>query len=253
MDELLRDASRTAQRKIFGTKGCHLVVRLPEGCAGAGIASLNSRNEPLYCLPWRDLHYVGPTETAYEGDPDRVFVTPAEADDLLSEANRLLPGLRLTAADVRMSWAGVRPLTYDPDVPFGNRSRVIHDLAQDGVPDAFAMTAGPVMTHRSAGREMTRLVAQRLAPSRAAKAPDYATRERDGAEHAMTVADVIFRRGGTAWTGPVAGDTVAEGCRARSVASTAGARGPRAERDALKRNGTICSRRLGSGGLPVLK
>lgn len=214
MDELLSDASRTARRKVFGTKGCHLVVKLPEGCAGSGIATFNSRNEPLYCLPWKDLHFVGPTETVYEGDPDRVSVSREEADDLLGEANRLLPGLRLTAANVHMSWAGVRPLTYDPNVPFGNRSRVIHDLAQDGLPDAFAMTAGPVMTHRSAGREMMRLVAQRLAPSRAALAPDYAAQERAGAEHAMTVADEIFRRSGTGWTGPVAAGTVAEAARA---------------------------------------
>ncbi|MBV8837101.1 MAG: FAD-dependent oxidoreductase, partial [Alphaproteobacteria bacterium] len=214
MDALLRDASPTARRKVFGTKGCHLVVRLPEGCAGSGIATFNSRNEPLYCLPWRDLHFVGPTETVYEGDPDRVSVSREEADDLLAEANRLLPGLRLTPADVRMSWAGVRPLTYDPDVPFGNRSRVIHDLAQDGVPDALALTAGPVMTHRSAAREMTRLVAQRLAPSRAAQTPDYAPHERAGAEHAMTVADEIFRRSGTGWTGPVTSGTLAEAARA---------------------------------------
>ena len=54
----------------------------------------------------------------------------------------LLPGLHLAAADIRISWAGVRPLTYDPAVPFGNRSRVIHDLAADGLPYAFALTAG---------------------------------------------------------------------------------------------------------------
>src|SRR5262249_53745530 len=95
-----------------------------------------------------------------------------------------------------------------------NRSRVIHDLAQDGMPDAFAMTAGPVMTHRSAGREMTQLVAQRLAPTGAAQAPAYAPPARQGAEHAMTVADAIFRRSGTGWTGPVAPGTLAEAAHA---------------------------------------
>lgn len=206
IDDLLREASPSARRKIFGTKGCHIVVKLPDACAGSGIATLNSRNEPLYCLPWKQYHYFGPTETAYEGDPDRVFVTPEEADDLLVEANRLLPGLRLTAADVRMTWAGVRPLTYDPHVPFGNRSRVIHDLAEDGLPNAFAMTAGPVMTHRSAGREMTQLVAQRLTPARAPQPPNYMPALRTGAEHAATLADEIFRRRGLAWTGPVSSD-----------------------------------------------
>src|SRR5205085_838154 len=100
--------------------------------------------------------------------------------------------------------AGVRPLTYDPAVPFGNRSRMIHDLAADGVPNAFALTAGPVMTHRSAARELTRLVAQRLLAPGAPQSPDYAPpSRRHGTEHAATLSDEMFRRRGTAWSGPV--------------------------------------------------
>ncbi len=204
IDEQVRGVQPKAARKIFGTKGCHLVVKLPDACAGAGIATLNSRNEPLYCIPWKKFHYFGPTETAYEGNLDRVFVTTEEADGIIAEANVLLPGLRLTATDILFSWAGVRPLTYDPAMPFGNRSRVIHDLSADGLPAAFALTAGPVMTHRSAARELTRLVAQRLSPTRALQAPSYmAPGERRGAEHAATLSDELFRRRGTAWSGPV--------------------------------------------------
>jgi glycerol-3-phosphate dehydrogenase len=204
IDEVVRGVKPNAARKIFGTKGCHLVVKLPDVCAGAGIATLDSRNEPLYCIPWKQYHYFGPTETPYEGDPDRVFVTVEEADGIIANANALLPGLHLTPADIRMSWAGVRPLTYDAAVPFGNRSRVIHDLAADGLPSAFALTAGPVMTHRSAARELTRLVAQRLGPSRAPHPPSYAPpAERCGVEHAVTLSDELFRRRGTAWSGPL--------------------------------------------------
>jgi glycerol-3-phosphate dehydrogenase len=204
IDELVRGVQPKAARKIFGTKGCHLVVKLPDACAGAGIATLNSRDEPLYCIPWKQFHYFGPTETPYEGDPDRVFVTAEEADGIIADANVLLPGLHLTAADIRFSWAGVRPLTYDPAVPFGNRSRVIHDLAADGLPSAFALTAGPVMTHRSAARELTRVVAQRLKPSHPPQIPDYAPAvERRGAEHTATLSDELFRRRGTAWSGPL--------------------------------------------------
>jgi glycerol-3-phosphate dehydrogenase len=204
IDEVVHGVNPSAGRKIFGTKGCHLLVKLPEACAGAGIATLNSRHEPLYCIPWKQYHYFGPTETAYEGDPDRVFVTAEEANGIIADANVLLPGLRLTPADIRMSWAGVRPLTFDPAVPFGNRSRVIHDLAADGLPSAFALTAGPVMTHRSAARELTGLVAQRLAPSHPPQMPNYAPpAERRGAEHTASLSDELFRRRGTAWSGPV--------------------------------------------------
>ena len=33
------------------------------------------------------------------------------------------------------TWAGVRPLTYDMRLPAGRRSREIHDLQSDGLPD----------------------------------------------------------------------------------------------------------------------
>jgi len=81
---------------------------------------------------------------------------------------------------------------------------VIHDLAADGLPSAFALTAGPVMTHRSAARELTQMVTQRLMPSGAPRRPNYTPpAERRGAEHAVTLSDELFRRRGTAWSGPL--------------------------------------------------
>ncbi|PSC03189.1 FAD-dependent oxidoreductase [Alsobacter soli] len=207
MDGLLHEAEPRAGRKIFGTKGCHIVVQLPPECRGLGVATLNSLQEPFYCLPWKHLHYFGPTETEYRGDPDRVFVTDDECDFLLREANRLFPGLGLTRSSVLFTWAGVRPLTYDENVPFGNRSRVLHDLSLDGLPNAFAMTAGPVMTHRSAGREILSAVAHKLQPSgpasRAGGAPTASP-----LAHAETLSDILFRRTGEAWTDPFEEDAM---------------------------------------------
>lgn len=204
IDDILREAKSSARRRVFGTKGAHILVSLPPECRGLGIATLNSKSEPFYCIPWKQYHYFGPTETPYDGDQDNVAVTEEETAFLLGEANRLLPGLGLTAADIRMTWAGVRPLTYDEALPNGNRSRVIHDLGADGLPDAFALTAGPVMTHRSAGREMARLVAERLGPpSGGPRAPQRDAASAEGIAHATSLSDLLFRRRGTAWQGPV--------------------------------------------------
>jgi glycerol-3-phosphate dehydrogenase len=212
IDEILRESGGGAGRKVFGTKGAHIVVRLDPECRDLGIATLNSLGLPFYCIPWRGLHYFGPTETPYDGDPDDVAVTRDEVTFLLAEANRLLPGLSLGPENIVMTWAGVRPLTYDEAVPFGNRSRVIHDLSREGVPDAFAMTAGPVMTHRSAGRELTDLVRRSLAPSRASSTPSFEPARREDLEHATGLSDLLFRRRGTAWSGPPSsGDLEAAG------------------------------------------
>jgi glycerol-3-phosphate dehydrogenase len=223
IDDVARSVQPQARRRILGTKGAHILVRLPPECADIGIATLNSKQEPFYCIPWRGYHYFGPTETIYDGNKDDIRVTSEERDWLVREANNLLPALRLSADDVLMSWAGVRPLTYDDAMPSGNRSRVIHDLGADGMPGVLAMSAGPVMTHRSAGRELVAQVSRCIAPSGRAAAPDYRParfpectnapplladntdvklsdlRHAVSAEHARTLSDVLLRRVGLAW------------------------------------------------------
>ncbi len=219
-------ASAKAGRKILGTKGAHIVIRLPEACRDHGVIGFNREGEePVYLVPWRQgLHYMGVTETIYEGDIDDIHATDEDIDWLIAEANHLVPSLGLARADVLYTWAGVRPLTYDPKVPKGVRSREVHDLAEDGMPGALAMTAGPVTTHRSAGRELLAAVGRRLQPSGPAQAADYAPHLFPGTEsspallnhypditladldhaakheQAETLVDLLCRRTGIGWT-----------------------------------------------------
>ncbi len=74
IDAVTRTVAPDARRRVVGTKGAHLLVRLPPDCAGTGIAALSRRGEPFYCIPWRGLHFFGPTETLYDGDPHDVRV-----------------------------------------------------------------------------------------------------------------------------------------------------------------------------------
>jgi len=132
--------------------------------------------------------------------------------------------LRLKRSDVLFGWAGVRPLTYDPDQPMGARARQLHDLSVDGLPGAFALSARPIMTHRFAGVEALAAVRRLLEPSGPPGTISYAARLfqenqnsprllADGHdailadlryaaehEHPRTLADLLFRRIGVAWT-----------------------------------------------------
>lgn len=214
-------------RRVTGTKGSHIVVRLPPECSQYGIATLNRLNEGFYCVPWRGLHYFGPTETLYEGDPDDVHPTEEEFEFLLDEANHLLPTLGLKRSEILYGWSGVRPLTYDPAQPMGARARELHDFASEGAPNMFAMTAGPIMTHRSAGEIALRTLAGRIAPScppaglnfASASVPRYDGRSTPEehllwmergvtTEHAETLEDLLFRRTGLAWSEDPLGENV---------------------------------------------
>ncbi len=219
IDRVLGAADGKVHRRVFGTKGAHIVIRLPERYRGQGITTINSHGEPFYCIPWHEEHYIGPTETVYEGNLDDIRVDADDLEFLLSETAALFPGLGVTRGDVLRTWAGVRPLTYDPAHPKGNRSRVLHDLGEDGLSGVHAMTAAPIMSHRGAGREVAAALRAALEPQGIPTVLDYAphlpledtnsaritpeigytlddVRRAVRHEHARTLMDVLYRRSG---------------------------------------------------------
>lgn len=213
-----------SHKLIQATKGTHIVVHMPETYQGFGVASLNSLGEPHYVLPLhKNLFSIGVTETLFEGDATDIVATDEEIDFLIAETNALLPGRQLSRADVVRSWAGVRPLTHSASEPKGSRARVLHDLEDRGFPGVYALTGGPIMTHRSAGRLVLDAVAGRLAPSgqrgrmdttpfafsASENSPAFLDDEPDvrvadlevsvTREHARSLIDVLLRRTGLAW------------------------------------------------------
>lgn len=173
VDKLLAETKKPITQKALGTKGGHIVFKLPDEYRGQGITTVNSRNDPFYCMPWGDLHYIGPTETLYDDDLDNIRVNAEDLEFLLTETAALFPGFNLTLSDVISTWAGVRPLSFDPAHPMGNRSRMLHDLGAEGLDGVYAMTAAPIMSHRDTGRLITARLREKIAPSGQATPLDY--------------------------------------------------------------------------------
>lgn len=211
-------------RIVQGTKGAHIIVEMPERFQGFGIATMSRIGQPFYLLPMhKNLFSVGVTETLFEGDATSVTCSDKEIDFLIDELNHMLPGRRLSRKDVLRSWAGVRPLTYSASDPMGVRSRELHDLEKRGFPGVYAMTAGPIMTHRSAGRLVLHTIAKKLPPSKPSgqidftpyrfseseNSPPFLADEPEvrisdlelavSKEHALSLEDVLLRRTGLAW------------------------------------------------------
>lgn len=169
VDDVNRMAMPSAPpgRKIVAVKGTHIAVRLPDKFRGYGIAGHHRGHEHIFCLPWGDLHYIGPTETVYDGDIDDVQPTEEDITFLLDEINYMLPGLNLLRNDVELSWAGVRPITFDPNRAKGRRmpAGVFHDLGREGMEDAMTVTWGWVMHHRETARKAVRRVRRIIPPT----------------------------------------------------------------------------------------
>lgn len=179
IDQLNQRGARegvTPQRRVIAVKGVHIVVRLPQELAGEGLAALNRENEAIFALPWGDYHYIGPTETVYEGSIDKVIPEEGDIEFLINEANYLLPSLGLRREDVVFAWAGARPITYDPAYPKGRRLpfSVIHDLSSDGLQNAIALTWGTLNLHRVSARNAVKAVRRKIPPSGLRKTLNYA-------------------------------------------------------------------------------
>lgn len=227
MDELTRRAigATSAARRVIAVKGIHILVRLPEDFRGKGVAALNSENEAIFCLPWGDLHYLGPTETVYHGDLDDVRADEDDIHFMVEEANHLFPSLNLERSDVIMAWAGARPITFDENHPKGRRLpfSVLHDLSEDGLPNMLSLTWGTINLHRVSARNILKAVKRKIPPSGNSKALDYSPRELPESlnspaafqdepavkldtlkflareEDAVTLVDVLYRRTALGW------------------------------------------------------
>jgi len=173
VDDLIHKTGSNAPPKCTGMKGIHIAVRLPEEFNDWGVFTYNSLGEPLYCLPFRGVHYVGLTRTPFTGDIAGVSASDQEIDWMIAETNRCLPKLAISRDDILYSWAGVNPLTSDPEEPLGSREIKLHDLAPDGLPGLLTLTGGPIMTHRRVARRLVKEIAGRLSPTAAPQSPDY--------------------------------------------------------------------------------
>jgi len=172
-DQLTKRLTGNSKRRMVGLKGIHILATLPEELSEWGMMAINSDNETIYCLPWKGMHYIGPTRTPYDQDLDSIVCTEKEVDWMLSEINLALPKLKLTRGDVHYTYAGIQPVSCDPKDPKGTRQIRIHDLGDEGFPNMLMLTGGPIMTYRIIGSDLADAIDKRINPSGSARELSY--------------------------------------------------------------------------------
>jgi glycerol-3-phosphate dehydrogenase len=125
----LANITEQGPRVLRRTKGIHCVLpRLTE----RAIYQSTSDDRMIFVIPWRDFSLVGTTDTDFDGDLDRVHATRDEVDYLLGEARKALPDPRVRREEVRYTYAGVRPLSYQEGTSATKTSRAHRIVAEAG-------------------------------------------------------------------------------------------------------------------------
>ena len=129
-------------RVVRTTKGIHcLLPRMTDRAV-----YLPTRDERMiFVIPWREFSLVGTTDTDFEGDPDRLWATREEVTYLLEEVAKVLPDKRATFDNVAYTYAGVRPLSFEPGASASRVSRD-HKVIPEGPDGRFLSVTGTKLT-----------------------------------------------------------------------------------------------------------
>lgn len=166
VDEVLGNLS--PKRMIGGTKGSHLVVDPFPGAPKNEALYVEARRDgrPYFIVPWNGRYLIGTTDIPYEGDLDYVSAEEWEIEYLLEETNHVIPQAGLTREDVLYTYAGVRPLPYEPDADAGSitRSHIVYDHArhEPRLEGLVSIIGGKLTTYRNLGRQTTDMVYRKL-------------------------------------------------------------------------------------------
>ncbi|WP_150752639.1 FAD-dependent oxidoreductase [Pseudomonas fluorescens] len=212
------------RRFIQGHKGVHIMVRLPNLLRNFGTFRFTKAEEALlYVIPWRGLHYVGPTDLPYDGSLDDVRPTEQDLEVVLRNFATVLPSIPLSRKDILYAWAGIQPRTFEPHDPHGSWSREFRRVGPATGPQMFALTGATLGRSRMSGRDGLELVKSVISPSGTRGRLNYGAHRRPDAsevpqqrdsdnridladiayaveqEQACTIEDVMFRRLGIGW------------------------------------------------------
>jgi glycerol-3-phosphate dehydrogenase len=172
--DALRGRLGLAGSRVRPSRGSHLIIsrdRLPIEVAVTLLAPDDGR--PVFLIPHPEGVLVGTTDHYHDGTLDDPRPTAAEVDYLLRAAAAAFPQRTLTRADVRGTFAGLRPIldTHADDPSEATREEEIWD--EDG---ALSVAGGKLTTWRSTAEDAVDAVVRLLPEERARHAAPCATK-----------------------------------------------------------------------------
>jgi glycerol-3-phosphate dehydrogenase len=150
----------TAGPMVGGVRGSHIVLPSFVGAPEAAVYTEAVDGRPIFVIPWNEQILVGSTEVRDDSDPGQVRPSHDETEYLSASLRRLFPQIRVSSADVRYAFAGIRPLPYTPgSSPLAiTRRHFFHDHAADGAAGMISLIGGKLTTAASAARECAKKI-----------------------------------------------------------------------------------------------
>ena len=149
-----------AGKRVFHAKGVHFVVPRERFPVQQSIYFDLPDGRMCFAIPRGRATYFGTTDTPYEANPDAVAPDSRDLAYLLDGANAMFPGLDLRADDIESSWAGLRPLIYEPGKSASEMSR--RDEIFESASGLLSIAGGKLTGYRKMSERIVDRVVERL-------------------------------------------------------------------------------------------
>ncbi len=158
MDVVLRALGRDLGVGVRRSKGVHLLTTPIGGTAGEDTVFARARDgRHVIVSPWEGHHFIGPTDTPVDTDPDETRAVADDVAEILGTVNDTIgdPQRRLTVDDVRHVTVGIRPLIVEQgkDSYATSRRHELYDHRKSGVHRLWSIGGGKWTTGRALGVE----------------------------------------------------------------------------------------------------
>ncbi|HEU4414106.1 MAG TPA: glycerol-3-phosphate dehydrogenase/oxidase [Candidatus Angelobacter sp.] len=157
-DQIANTSGISVKQMIGGVRGSHIVLPKFTGSPALAVYTEAVDGRPIFVIPWNGQVLVGTSEVMDAGNPENPQPTAEEIDYLFKSFARLFPNAALTPADIRYTFAGIRPLPYAPGKTSSSvtRRHVLHEHADDGAAGMLSVIGGKLTTAAGLAREVGR-------------------------------------------------------------------------------------------------
>lgn len=141
--ELLRRQGLPLPFSIRRVKGIHILVPRLGGDDRRGVYTRVPSGKHVVIAPWQGMHFIGPTDSVYDGSAAALHPTAADLDDLLGTLNAALK-TPLDPTCIRKITVGVRPLIDEPgrDTAAVSRRHRVYRSEELGIAGLYAAAGG---------------------------------------------------------------------------------------------------------------
>jgi len=155
-----RSQINTGGMMVGGVRGSHIVLPRFAGAPNAAVFTEASDRRPVFIIPWNEQLLIGTTEIPDQGDPGKVSPSDQEIEYLLNVVSELFPGNTFSKADIRYSFAGIRPLPFARGKKADEitRRHILHDHSKEGVQRMISVIGGKLTTAGSLARQCARVI-----------------------------------------------------------------------------------------------